>query len=682
MTLRPRSHQLEDESWRAFSNSIPNQWVLRKPQPDYGIDGEVEIFDELGSSTGLLFFVQLKGTDVEEKAKALSFRIPIKTHHYYKSLPLPVLLIRYHSPSKSLYFRWFGTVDPYYRRKGSESVKVDFSEAARWSEKASELLVQYLKFFKRFTTPIISLPLDFRLEFMDKKVFSFPASVVETIIREAGRSVSEILSFSSGGRSPTTLSPRIKITNDLILIEIEGLKSFNLHLRKKYSKEEVNTKLPHDVFVGISFLLHTLGQSNIAAEIASKHILSSGLLSNDRVILEIASCFSLARRVDMALKLSEKLLDMGEQYGFAYHIFSLPAFRKMRMNDNELESFKMVLLKAIDKAKNAGNLMEAAESHYNLGNRIRGGGRKNHWEAFHHYHMASKYDPSYLKRNYFWSESAGILFSIGKYSCSERFYLKALQLDAGSECIALRADALLFAGRYKMAYTLFKEYEHLSKEVENEWALKSWILAGLMKTLGIETQRRRPKEATEAACVCGVLLQEAEKRIREALTLDALCGIAWFNNGVLMTQKKDYSDAMISFLISAIMHPNDIEAWSNTLICTFNSPEFQYLLPSILSVAYEKNGERFLSKFALDIEKQPLPDCIKTEIVNLTGNYVRSFPKKEKLPILRLIKPDGTYDVIDPNLKSTKDQLEEMSFPEFHGMSLLKDMAEDKADMI
>src|SRR4030043_1323937 len=101
MVKRPRSHQLEDESWRALSNSIPNQWVLRKPQPDYGIDGEVEIFDESGSSTGLLFFVQLKGTDTKEKAKALSCRMQLKTLRYYKSLLLPVLLIRYHSPSKS-----------------------------------------------------------------------------------------------------------------------------------------------------------------------------------------------------------------------------------------------------------------------------------------------------------------------------------------------------------------------------------------------------------------------------------------------------------------------------------------------------------------------------------------------------------------------------------------------------
>ena len=669
MVKRPRSHQLEDESWKALSNSIPHQWVLRKPQPDYGINGEVEIFGESGSSTGLLFFIQLKGTDIKEKAKALSCRIPLETLRYYKSLPVPVLLIRYHAPSKSMYFRWSGSVDPYYTRKGSKTIKVDFSEDTKWSEKTPDLLVEYLKFFQRFTISVIPLPIDFRFEFTDKEVFSLPVSVVESIIREAGRSVPEIISFSSGKRSATP-SPRIKITNDLILIEIEGLKAFNLHLKRAYSEEEVKTKLPHAVFTGISFVLYLLGQINIAAEIASKHILSSGLLSNQDLIFKIASCFFLARRVDMALKLSEQLLDMGEQYKFAYNIFSLPAFKKVHMNEVELESFKKVLSKAIDKAKDAGNLVEAGVSHYNLGNRIRGGNLRNNREAFHHYHMASKYDPSYLKRNYFWSETGGILFGVDKYSCSERFYLKALELGAGSECIALRADALMFAGKYKMSYTLFKEYENVSKEVEDEWALKSWILGGLIKNLGIEVQKRRVMEAMKAADITAVSPQEREKKITGALALDALCGLAWFNNGVYMLSNNQYGDAMISFLIAAIVQPNDKEAWKNAIICNFNCPEFIRLLPSVISVAYYRNGEEVFSKFALDIDKQPhLSQEWKAEIINFMGEYMRSLPKKGKLPILRLIKPDGTYVVIDTNLKPTRDQSEEISFPEFPGMS-------------
>jgi len=152
----------------------------------------------------------------------------------------------------------------------------------------------------------------------------------------------------------------------------------------------------------------------------------------------------------------------------------------------------------------------------------------------------------------------------------------------------------------------------------------------------------------------------------EALSLDALCGLAWFNNGVHECSKKEFKGGMISFLIAALVQPNDVESWSNCMICSFNLVEFQNLSPSILAVAYDKNGERFFSKFADEIEKQPnLSEWRKTQIVNLIGEYLRDLKKKEKLPILRLIKPDGTYTVIDSNLESIKEVLDELAYPEF-----------------
>ena len=56
MPNRPRSHQVSDESRRAFETALPGQWVPRVQQPDYGIDEEVEIFDEAGLICQLLAF--------------------------------------------------------------------------------------------------------------------------------------------------------------------------------------------------------------------------------------------------------------------------------------------------------------------------------------------------------------------------------------------------------------------------------------------------------------------------------------------------------------------------------------------------------------------------------------------------------------------------------------------------
>ena len=43
---RPRQHQLETESKRQFESAIPSSWIYRAKDQDYGIDGEVEIFDD------------------------------------------------------------------------------------------------------------------------------------------------------------------------------------------------------------------------------------------------------------------------------------------------------------------------------------------------------------------------------------------------------------------------------------------------------------------------------------------------------------------------------------------------------------------------------------------------------------------------------------------------------------
>lgn len=107
MPQRPRSHQLETESQQAFVSSLPSRWVYRPINPDYGLDGLVELFDESGKAQGDFFFVQLKSSDKNELSEALAIRIRRDTAVYYRSLALPVLVVIFHSPSKKLFARWF-----------------------------------------------------------------------------------------------------------------------------------------------------------------------------------------------------------------------------------------------------------------------------------------------------------------------------------------------------------------------------------------------------------------------------------------------------------------------------------------------------------------------------------------------------------------------------------------------
>jgi hypothetical protein len=117
MPKRPKQHQLEDISFLEFQRVLPKEWVFRRKDKDYGIDGEVEIFDEQGMSTGLIFFVQLKATESKSKKTQHNISIKTETIKYYKSLPIQVLIVRYVEEVNKIYCKWAHEIDLYLAKK-------------------------------------------------------------------------------------------------------------------------------------------------------------------------------------------------------------------------------------------------------------------------------------------------------------------------------------------------------------------------------------------------------------------------------------------------------------------------------------------------------------------------------------------------------------------------------------
>lgn len=107
MPKRTRQHILETDSRNEFSQILPNNWIFRDITPDYGIDGIVEVFDETGNASGGIFLVQLKATDEKLLDKALSVVLKTDTGEYYKNIILPVLIVLFHSNTKTIYANFF-----------------------------------------------------------------------------------------------------------------------------------------------------------------------------------------------------------------------------------------------------------------------------------------------------------------------------------------------------------------------------------------------------------------------------------------------------------------------------------------------------------------------------------------------------------------------------------------------
>lgn len=69
---RSKQHMIGDKAVKFFEKVIPDEWVIRNINPDYGIDLDVEIFDyEDGKciSLGEHVFIQMKGTESPQIGK-------------------------------------------------------------------------------------------------------------------------------------------------------------------------------------------------------------------------------------------------------------------------------------------------------------------------------------------------------------------------------------------------------------------------------------------------------------------------------------------------------------------------------------------------------------------------------------------------------------------------------------
>ena len=657
MPVRTREHILEDESWTVLNAAIDQTtWVLRKKIPDYSVDGEIEIFDDQGSATGLMFLFQLKATDQIDEKKALSYRFSKETIAHYCSFDLPVLLVKYVSNSHSLYYRWASSVDFYYSAKSSESINVIFSKDSVWDSNTPNKLKKYVQAVRRFKQPILRLPIEFDIEVRADDLGGVPAGVIESKIRKIVEYYSDYFSFVDK-RDTDGIVPKIIVSNDNILVDIIGLASTTLHYQisiEDSKKPKTEHNIYHSIIIGITICLSNLGHDSIVADIAFKSIFLSGLLPETDISMELFFMFLNANRVDLAIKFTDEILKLYEGSFLHNYITCLtPTIGIVpSMKESEKRHYKEVCIKSIDKFKELGWLDSLGALHYNLASWIRANNPMNRLEAMHHYRMAAKTNGDYRNRDYFYKEIGGMLFNAGKFRCSEKFYNNALNLGASGDCLALRADALMFAGKYKESFTIFKEYTMQTDKPKPEWILKKWAIDNIIQTTGIFEQSRQPKLAREVPIPFDGIISEKEKVIKNALELDALCEGAWFIRGWMLLPENNLVEIMKSTLIAAIILPTHIKAWSLFFISTLFNSKYNELIPLSIAYAYENNGESFLLEFSKMVKEHLpetfFPDPVKIEIINSISQEIRTYGMKRKAQkLFRFHMPGEKYSSKD-----------------------------------
>ena len=581
---RPRQHQLETESQNCFQNAIPSQWVFRTLDKDYGIDAEVEIFDDSGFATGYKFLVQLKATDEKDIGKALRLRLPLSKVKYYQSLNNPLLIVKFHSPSGRLFSRWFHALDPYYGKRIKNASTYRFTQGDIWTDKTPRHIAADVEAYRKFKSPHFPRPLIFSISFREEKIHNIPAYVVHSRLIELGEQIKQLISFDTDEFN----SNEILIGNEEIIYKTAGSCRLTFHTRQGYSVKSADACLHYDIMTGIGLAIAIEGHTLEAAEIVAPFLKDTRLTRFPETVVQLSLLLSRANKLHAAFEVAELLFEE-EQSADLAQLLILPHVAKSHHVGAESHFIFQTLKRIAGEFEKRGDPTIAATLRYNISNSLRGAIRYR--EAVREYRHAAKLDPSYLKREYYWREFAGVLFESGRYKMAARLYGISLSIEDKKRTRLLYADALMFSGEYVKAIRSFEiGLDSNESCCEPEWNLKLFAVTWLHETLGMDRQKRSAPQLAESFQPSNMEDCEIENACQVFLTSDALYPLAWFNLGSTRYRKDDTESAGMCFLLAALIQPNDLESWANAFGLALENGNTN-LAGWIIHAAHAKNGE-------------------------------------------------------------------------------------------
>ena len=595
MPNRHPSHQLSAESKKKFEAVIPSQWVVRELTDDYGIDFEVEVFDEHGNATAEKFYVQLKSTAEKVSSRYLKETIKISTYNYLKKQRYPVLIVKYVKQSDNLYFKWVFEKLSTYPTERSQTVTFHFYENRKFSpESLNDILVD-LKNFHQLVERRFSSHLALRL-INDGSVVS-NAGLIHLQKHQAKTEDWEI-EFSD-----LKYSGQAIIQQDTCTIRLGGGgTSFIFHIDKTMTAENILKK----IMFSAGILLSSAGVFQ----------LSGRLLARSYDIPDFFRDSGFVKDVILTLYTSKEYSALPQAY--LWMLFNLsPNSEEVKMisfwifkdyertSKEEKNLVEDLLISNIISDLITGDKVALGASLYTLGNFYRS--IKQWSDSVELLNAARKSASEYLKRDYFWQELGSILYTNEKLNLARKCYENALRLEKSSTLYAFIGDCYLGKGSLDLA---LKNYEKALKirkhteDLDSQYILKVRCLS-LIKKSFLEKNR-----------VNKIKIRE-EKELIEKVHLNVLDSQAWFNLGVYYSKyAHDNLNATITFLWSALLNEGDLEAWVNAFISSFNliieaeeahKEAFVELGTLIITSAYKINRTDFtteLLKFSAQQDKK------------------------------------------------------------------------------
>jgi len=588
---RNRQHIIEDESETILKSLIPSEWVLRKLSPDYGIDYNVEIFEN-NESTGVHFFVQLKGTDKKSSDGNISFRLDKKYIDYFGKVSIPILFVYISVKSNIAWAKWLNScsIDKNNKSRALNFTSNDILDASKINGIKNSISVQ---------SELVRIKyIDFENAHYDilQKWVSFYFK--ECFATNAEEIADEIL-ISLKESSETKMIVNIKDERFLVDCDVDILEIDTDNYTSLPAIDEIPKCLQNILFEISKILL--IRKNERALDVALKIIPNLQYSHFTDIVSVVKQCIDnkASRKLE---RLCFTAIDDGN-----YDVFQ---FIYMAMftdiNDEDIIKIKEnSLLRAIEKTDDkelSGTFSYNLASHYQNTGSIR--------ESIKYYFKARRLEPGYLNRGYWFRELAGMLFLLNKYAAASKLYMICITCNGIKEDpinIALAADACFMARNFKDSLRLFELYTTKVDEPEMEFILKKQISKTVKDEFGFRTEYSQKK---------------ANEKYRKLISPEIR-----FNEGLSLKNQEKYEEACISFLISAIVTEYSPSAWLNSFFMALEDKS--HMIEIVLKVAFEKCGYGLIESMRDEVlNEKGFPVELKTQIIDAMMQQFETYNSK------------------------------------------------------
>lgn len=577
---RPKSHQIAERAESAISDAL-EPWVVEPIRKDYGKDLRVEVFrqssnSEEAKSTGVEFYIQIKSTNTTQFRDLSIFSIRVEHLEYWDSSALPVLLVRFHAPTRTLYSRWTVTI-PIKHRQKTQRIEIN---PIPWDDTIKDQLYEELLFLSDLKQGSLDFPLIITVS--DRALFKQLKRFWQ---------YDQLLSVTSLSPSwPSLITFEDNIIVDFGITSI-WLKSDSSNICRDITTAIAVILIRHNYSgPGARLLESSLNWSALSSNMASTFNGNADISSN---LPMICTRLALCGRNDIITQvlygiLASSACDANEMAEIvAEYLF-------IACCDDDIDILDDLINRQLNLVLPSWLYITLAECYLKLRDADRAA-----------YALENALDKdTQLVHNPRFLRVAGLV--AGVQNQIEKAITKLERASELGDQLASRYAPLMLIdhGRYQHALEHLYQMTDLTDTEEGDRLLLKLVLEHLIEVTNITNQIRHTEQAMQISsqlCDSSLSPSQCETILQEAYQSDAAWGSVWFNRGAV--QQRQGKDSFMDYLSAAVLCPNDLTAWIHTMILSIQMVEFMdsaepavKRLKLVISAAKRTNGEDILEE--------------------------------------------------------------------------------------